>query len=254
MDKAGRASPTLARLLNATTPGVLAEEAAHLGAWLVHYSTDYVFDGGGTRPRVGDRHTCTAQLLWQNPLEGEQRTSNRAANRDPAHQLAYGGTRRQFRQDHAAPGAGARSPDRHRRPVGRSPQVPDLLADVTAHVVRRCSGVRRTAACTTGGSRRDQLEFVCKGTLRPQTGANQYQMKHRRRPPLPTSAFPTPAARPQSRLSTARLRFTLRPAVAADWRDGVARKLQRRWHKISHRLMPCLMQSEAAMRTTSPGR
>ena len=47
VDKA-ESEPEFARLLNATTPGVLAEEAARLGAWLVHYSTDYVFDGSGT--------------------------------------------------------------------------------------------------------------------------------------------------------------------------------------------------------------
>ena len=49
VDKA-ESEPELAQLLNATTPGVLAEEAARLNAWLVHYSTDYVFDGSGSRP------------------------------------------------------------------------------------------------------------------------------------------------------------------------------------------------------------
>ncbi|MCB1965012.1 MAG: sugar nucleotide-binding protein, partial [Candidatus Accumulibacter sp.] len=39
--------PALARTLNALAPGVLADEAGKLGAWLVHYSTDYVFDGSG---------------------------------------------------------------------------------------------------------------------------------------------------------------------------------------------------------------
>ena len=51
VDKA-ESEPELARLLNATTPGVLAREAAALGAWLVQHSTDYVFDGSGTRPWV----------------------------------------------------------------------------------------------------------------------------------------------------------------------------------------------------------
>src|SRR5438552_1871360 len=37
--------PDLARAINATAPGILACEAATLRAWLVHYSTDYVFDG-----------------------------------------------------------------------------------------------------------------------------------------------------------------------------------------------------------------
>ena len=41
-----------AHTLNADAPGVLAHEARTLGAWLVHYSTDYVFDGGGSSPRA----------------------------------------------------------------------------------------------------------------------------------------------------------------------------------------------------------
>ena len=47
VDKA-ESEPDLARTLNATTPGAIAEEAAKLGSWLVHYSTDYVFDGSGS--------------------------------------------------------------------------------------------------------------------------------------------------------------------------------------------------------------
>lgn len=39
-----------AELLNATSVAVIAKEAEALGAWLVHYSTDYVFDGSGERP------------------------------------------------------------------------------------------------------------------------------------------------------------------------------------------------------------
>ena len=49
VDKA-ESEPELARALNATSVGVLAEEAERIGAALVHYSTDYVFDGSGTCP------------------------------------------------------------------------------------------------------------------------------------------------------------------------------------------------------------
>ena len=49
VDQAER-EPELCFAINATAPRVLAEEAAHLGALLVHYSTDYVFDGEKPEP------------------------------------------------------------------------------------------------------------------------------------------------------------------------------------------------------------
>jgi len=49
VDKA-ESEPELARTINALAPDVLAQEANKIGAWLVHYSTDYVFDGSGSRP------------------------------------------------------------------------------------------------------------------------------------------------------------------------------------------------------------
>ncbi|MCF8192451.1 MAG: sugar nucleotide-binding protein, partial [Burkholderiales bacterium] len=42
--------PDLARIVNADAPAAIAQAAARVGAWLVHYSTDYVFDGSGERP------------------------------------------------------------------------------------------------------------------------------------------------------------------------------------------------------------
>jgi dTDP-4-dehydrorhamnose reductase len=49
VDKA-ESEPELARTINALVPGVLAQEAKRSGAWLIHYSTDYVFDGSGDKP------------------------------------------------------------------------------------------------------------------------------------------------------------------------------------------------------------
>ena len=52
--------PALAHAVNAESPGALARSAARLDAWLVHYSTDYVFDGSGSAAR--DESSPTAPL------------------------------------------------------------------------------------------------------------------------------------------------------------------------------------------------
>jgi nucleoside-diphosphate-sugar epimerase len=74
VDKA-ESEPDFARLLNATTPGVLAQEAARLGAWLVHYSTDYVFDGSGDPPLGRNRHPAPLSVYGRTKLEGEHASS-----------------------------------------------------------------------------------------------------------------------------------------------------------------------------------
>eukprot|EP01031_Cornospumella_fuschlensis_P051101 gene51101-62487_t len=48
--EAAEASPEVVQLVNATAPGAMAIAAARAGAWLMHFSTDYVFDGSGERP------------------------------------------------------------------------------------------------------------------------------------------------------------------------------------------------------------
>ena len=71
VDKA-ESEPELARTLNALAPGVLAREAASLGALLVHYSTDYVFDGSGQRPWAESDAPAPLNVYGQTKLEGEQ--------------------------------------------------------------------------------------------------------------------------------------------------------------------------------------
>lgn len=64
--------PELAYSINATAPGVLAEEACALNTWLLHYSTDYVFDG--TKSGVYEEHDCANPLsvYGASKLAGEQ--------------------------------------------------------------------------------------------------------------------------------------------------------------------------------------
>ena len=58
--------------VNAVAPGVLAEEAKRLGALLVHFSTDYVFDGAGRTPYPEDAPTAPLNVYGASKLAGEQ--------------------------------------------------------------------------------------------------------------------------------------------------------------------------------------
>jgi dTDP-4-dehydrorhamnose reductase len=64
--------PELARTVNAIAPGVLAEEAQRLDAVLVHYSTDYVFDGTKPGPYVESDPTNPLNVYGRTKLEGER--------------------------------------------------------------------------------------------------------------------------------------------------------------------------------------
>lgn len=63
--------PELAHAVNATAPEVLAAEAQALGAWLVHYSTDYVFDGTGADPWSEGDTTGPLNVYGQTKRQGE---------------------------------------------------------------------------------------------------------------------------------------------------------------------------------------
>ena len=134
VDKA-ESEPDLARTINALAPAVLAEEAQKLGAWLVHYSTDYVFDGSGTRPWREDDATAPLNVYGRTKREGEA-----AVARCPRHLI--------FRTSwvYAARGANFAktmlrlAQEREQLKVIDdqigAPTGAELLADVTAHALR----------------------------------------------------------------------------------------------------------------------
>jgi len=71
VDKA-ESEPELAMRINGEAPGVMAEEAQKLGAVMIHYSTDYVFDGAKTTPYLESDPTCPINVYGASKLAGEQ--------------------------------------------------------------------------------------------------------------------------------------------------------------------------------------
>ncbi len=71
VDKAEQ-EPALAMAVNGVTPGIMAEEANSLGAALVHYSTDYVFDGSKSEPYVEDDAACPINVYGETKWAGEE--------------------------------------------------------------------------------------------------------------------------------------------------------------------------------------
>ena len=221
------AEPELARLLNAATPALLAREAAALGALLVHYSTDYVFDGSGSTARTEDAPTAPLSVYGRTKLEGEQA-------------IAASGCRHLiFRTSwvYAARGGNFAktmlrlAQERERLTViddqWGAPTGAELIADVTAHAIRHVEHSPQdlglynlVASGQTCWHAYASFVIETARNLRPDLLLRVSEIA-----PVPTSAFPTPAQRPlNSRLDTSRLqaRFGLR---LPDWQQGVIRML-----------------------------
>jgi dTDP-4-dehydrorhamnose reductase len=135
VDKA-ESEPELARTINALAPEVLATESAQLGAWLVHYSTDYVFDGSGSTPWVETDPTGPLSEYGRNKLEGEQLIA--AAN--PRHLIFRTSWVYAARGGNFAKTMLRLAQERDKLTVINdqigAPTGADLLADITAHAIR----------------------------------------------------------------------------------------------------------------------
>ena len=226
VDKA-ESEPEFARLLNATTPGVLAEEAARLGAWLVHYSTDYVFDGSGTRPWVETDAPAPLSVYGRTKLEGEQLIQQSGCQ----HLILRTSWVYAARGGNFAKTMLRLAQERDRLTViddqWGAPTGADLLADVTAHALRHLRQRPQDAGlyhCAAAGETNWNLyaKYVLDQAEQAQAAIN---IKATEVAPVPTSAFPTPATRPHnSRLNTAKLQSTF-GLTLPHWQAGVARML-----------------------------
>jgi dTDP-4-dehydrorhamnose reductase len=226
VDKA-ESEAELARTINALAPGAMAQEAAIANAWLIHYSTDYVFDGSGDRPWLETDAVGPLNVYGATKLEGERsilqsgckhlifRTSwvysTRGGNFAKT-MLRLAQERDQLKVINDQIGA----------PTGA-----DLLADVTAHAIRvaqqraEVSGLYHLVAggeTSWHGYASFVIDFARSAGIDLKVAQDAVQ-------PVPTSAFSTPAKRPHnSRMDTEKLQHTFELNLP-QWQTGVARML-----------------------------
>lgn len=226
VDKA-ESEPELARDINVLAAGVLAQEARRCGAWLIHYSTDYVFDGSGDEPWMETDPTGPLSVYGATKLEGEQ-----AICISGCHYLifrtswVYGARGSNFAKTMLRLAQGRERLTVIDDQIG-APTGADLLADVTAHAIRtslqrpELSGLYNLVA---GGetSWYGYAGFVIE--LARQVGI-ELKVAPDAIVPVPTTAYPLPARRPRnSRLDTHKLRSTFGLNLPP-WQAGVARML-----------------------------
>ncbi|MDH5555736.1 MAG: dTDP-4-dehydrorhamnose reductase [Alphaproteobacteria bacterium] len=214
-----------ARAINAEAPGVLAEEAKQLGIALVHYSTDYVFDGTGSRPAIESDPAAPLNAYGRTKLAGE------AAIRDTgcAHLI--------LRTSWVYSMRGANFLLTVQRLAGQleelrivadqtgAPTWARGIAEATALVLARCGAPRDPGGLAENGGLY-HMTAAGETTWHGFAGAVVDWMRTSGQPvlckqvsPIPTSDYPTPAKRPaNSLLDCSKLNDAFGIAIP-DWRD-----------------------------------
>lgn len=217
--------PAEARLVNATAVAAIARAVAPTGAWLVHYSTDYVFDGGKGERYVETDQTSPLNVYGATKLEGERL-------------VAASGCRHLIFRTSWVYAAHGRNFPRTILRLARERDSVEVVADqigcptnaaflarLTSAAVRRCldpatappSGIYH--ACPGGATTwHAYARFLVEEAVR--RGARLRATPDSVRP-IPTSAYPTPARRPlDARLDTAKLAATFAVPLPP-WQDDV---------------------------------
>ena len=230
VDKAESDAAT-ARAVNAVAPAILGEEGARLGALVLHYSTDYVFDGTKEGAYTEADAPAPQSVYGRTKLEGEQGLA--AAN--PRHLIlrtswvvgAHGGNfaKTMLRL------AGEREKLTVVADQFGAPTPAALLADLSAHLVREHARAGAAAfpygtyhvAASGETSWHGYAQFVIGEAL---AAGKALKATVDAVAPLATEQYPTPAKRPlNSRLDTSRFRTTFDLRLPP-WQEGVRHVLR----------------------------
>ncbi|KFE46992.1 dTDP-4-dehydrorhamnose reductase [Pseudomonas congelans] len=229
VDKA-EAEQELAMLINGEAPGVLAREAATLGAWLVHFSTDYVFDGSGGEPWPENAPTGPLSVYGHSKLMGEQAIQLSTAKALVLRtSWVYAARGHNFAKTILRVAAERESlnvvSDQYGAPTGA-----ELIADVTAQILHRVlndqdctalAGIYHLAAAgetSWHGFARFVLEHAERNGLALKVTPDKIHA-------VPSEAYPLPAQRPNnSRLALDKLETTFQLKMPP-WQQGAQRML-----------------------------
>lgn len=215
--------PELAHLVNAEAPRVLAREASRLGAWLIHYSTEYVFDGSGTVPWRETDMPSPLNVYGASKLAGERAIQDSGCD----HLIfrtswVYSNRGKNFLRTILRLAAEQEVLSIVDDQIG-APTGAALLADVTALALRAVlddkglSGLYHVAAA--GETSWYEYANVVIEIMRKQRSRLRVVSVH----PISSTDSPTKARRPlNSRLETIKLRGSFGTTLP-DWRQGVER-------------------------------
>ncbi|HWT53495.1 MAG TPA: dTDP-4-dehydrorhamnose reductase [Rhodocyclaceae bacterium] len=215
-----------AMAVNATAPGVLGEEAARIGAWVIHYSTDYVFDGKSPTPYVESDPVAPLSVYGRSKLEGERALQ---AALDNHLILRTSWVLGQHGSNFAKTMLRLAAEREHLKVVADqwgTPTSAALLADLTAQLIRQAymegevnfpfGLYHLTAAGDTNWC--DYARFVVAAA---QIAGKQLRLGPADIEPITTAEYPLPAQRPaNSRLNTEKFRTTFGLPLP-HWEDGV---------------------------------
>lgn len=214
-----------AQLLNATSVEAIAKEAAAIGAWLVHYSTDYVFPGDGVTPWSEDDATGPLNTYGETKLAGEVAVQKYC----PKHLI--------FRTSWVYAGKGNNfaktmlrlAKDREELSIINdqfgAPTGAELLADCTAHAIRTALSKPEVAGLYHLVASGSTTWFDYANLVFAEAQINDFKLALKKTLPVATIAYPTPACRPNnSRLDNRKFQDTFNLTLPS-WDIGVKRML-----------------------------
>ncbi|MEI7430776.1 MAG: dTDP-4-dehydrorhamnose reductase [Betaproteobacteria bacterium] len=217
----------LARTINALAPGVLADEAQKIGAWLMHYSTDYVFDGSGNKPWRETDDTGPLSVYGKTKLEGEQAVARCERYLIFRTSWVYAARGANFAKTMLRLASERDQLNVIDDQIG-APTGAELLADVTAHALRSAQAQPELAGLyhLVAGGETSWYGFARFVIETARQMGQSIKVSPDAIMPIPSSAYPLPAPRPNnSRLDTRKLQVAF-DLTLPEWESGVERMLQ----------------------------